>query len=621
MRRAICAMVIGLVALPVTISLGQQTVHVSALAGDDGWSGLCAEWDGATCGPKATIQAGIDAAAAGDTVLVAAGTYSGPGNRDLDFGGKPIKVRSAAGDPATCVIDCERSGRGFYFHSGETAAAVVEGFTIRQASVPDPLSDPVGAAGAGICIVGSSPTIRNCIITLCLVQGSWSLDYRRPGYGAGIFCDNGSPTIIECVIAENTANDSGREEGAFGGGICCRNFSNARIINCDIRDNTAVVERSSPSLGGGIYCDTGSTVLITGSTITGNEARNGAGISCVDSDVVIRACHVQGNRPESLYEPSGSGGGIYFNGGNAVVEDCEITQNSAYLGAGVYGTRGHVLLQNCLVHNNDGQTGAGLHAEWYANVTAQGCRFLSNGERSNIESRGAGYVALRSCLIAYSNWAVCAHAYADVTVSHCTLVNNVVGVVGHYDANAEVVGSILWDNETSIVLKATAGEPAQAEVRHSNVQGGPDGADVREGCTLTWDAGNIDADPQFVDAGGGDFHVAAGSPCIDAGPADYVLLPGDMDMDGEFRTWNASGGGPGIIDIGADEFGSFRYGDLNCDGLLNVWDIDPFILALTNPAAYALVQPNCYYLLADLNGDGLVNVFDIDVFVAALTGR
>ncbi len=61
-------------------------------------------------------------------------------------------------------------------------------------------------------------------------------------------------------------------------------------------------------------------------------------------------------------------------------------------------------------------------------------------------------------------------------------------------------------------------------------------------------------------------------------------------------------------------------GDLNCDGMVDAFDIDPFVLALTSPSAYAAAFPSCDYMLADVNGDGTVDAFDIDPFVALLTG-
>lgn len=56
-------------------------------------------------------------------------------------------------------------------------------------------------------------------------------------------------------------------------------------------------------------------------------------------------------------------------------------------------------------------------------------------------------------------------------------------------------------------------------------------------------------------------------------------------------------------------------GDLNCDGLVNSFDIDPFVVALLNPIQYDIDFPDCDRTLADCNDDGLVNTFDIDGFV------
>jgi hypothetical protein len=60
-------------------------------------------------------------------------------------------------------------------------------------------------------------------------------------------------------------------------------------------------------------------------------------------------------------------------------------------------------------------------------------------------------------------------------------------------------------------------------------------------------------------------------------------------------------------------------GDVNCDGTVDAFDIDPFVMALVDPDAFQAAYPACSLSHADINGDGAVNAFDIDAFVQCLT--
>jgi len=65
----------------------------------------------------------------------------------------------------------------------------------------------------------------------------------------------------------------------------------------------------------------------------------------------------------------------------------------------------------------------------------------------------------------------------------------------------------------------------------------------------------------------------------------------------------------------------FTLGDANADGIVNAFDIDAFVLALTNPSGYiAQYGQQAYLCQCDISGDGAVNAFDIDPFVQLLTG-
>lgn len=104
--------------------------------------------------------------------------------------------------------------------------------------------------------------------------------------------------------------------------------------------------------------------------------------------------------------------------------------------------------------------------------------------------------------------------------------------------------------------------------------------------------------------------IASGSSqdCNGNGVPDECDIAGGESLDAD------GNGVPDECEAGA------MIGDLNCDGVVNSFDIDPFVLAITNPSGYQAAFPGCSIMNADANADGSVNSFDIDPFVGLLTG-
>jgi hypothetical protein len=533
-------------------------------------------WDGS--GDYVTVQEGIDAAQGGDQVVVCDGTYTGSGNKDLDFGGKLITVRSENG-PDNCIIDCEHDGRGFYFHSAEDDTSVVDGFTISNGFVGYD-------SGGGICCVSnSSPTITNCTI-----RDSFA------GRGGGVHCELSDPAIENCTIAENSAES--------GGGMSCVE-SSPTIANCTITGN------SGEWCGGGVYCEA-SGANISDCTITANNGTYaGGGVLCEDSTSTIANCRITHNLAEY-------GAGICCNapylgrngrpqrkGGDPLIENCAIAENSADSnGGGLCCYFGNPTITNCTITSNDAyDDGGGICCGDYPTIT--NCTITENSAGS---------------------WGGGITCDASPTITNCTIAGNEAGYAGGgiecENGSPTVANCILWADTPEEIYPGDYGDPV---VRYSDVQGDWPGD------------GNIDADPLFVDPDGpdddpntwedNDYHLSGGSPCIDAGcnwgvPPDTADLDEDgdtteftpLDLDGEGRFFddpNTPDTGrtcPPIVDMGAYEFGDTGPqpcpGDLDCDRTVRQSDLGILL------AAWQLSNQG------DLNCDGVTDESDLGILLA-----
>jgi len=207
-------------------------------------------------GDLPTIQAAVDFAQAGDTVLVADGMWTGAGNRDVNLHGVDIVVRSANG-PEGCIIDCQGTvanpHRAFLIDSGQTRATLIQGFTIRRgATSAGAVADEFN--GGAIRILSSSPTIRGCVFedNAC---GCWG--------GALYAGHGGAPLVTECVFADNYSDDD-------GGGAFSWDGAHLEITSCLFVNNMARVT------GGAVTAF--DVITLRNVTIVGSSAPYGQGV-------------------------------------------------------------------------------------------------------------------------------------------------------------------------------------------------------------------------------------------------------------------------------------------------------------------------------------------------------
>lgn len=210
-------------------------------------------------GDAASIQAGINAASDGDTVLVAPGTYV----ENIDFKGKAITVTSSGG-ATTTTIDGGQKGIVVNFANNETRASVINGFTITDDAPPLPTQVTVRADG--ILVAGANPTITNNIIT------------NNRGFGIEVY--SGSGYISGNTITfSSTAGDPTQDFGCDyddGDGIYIHGASNT-IVDPPVIDHNTIEQNVGHCQGGGIGLFAAPPSTIISNNIIANNRSMGYG--------------------------------------------------------------------------------------------------------------------------------------------------------------------------------------------------------------------------------------------------------------------------------------------------------------------------------------------------------
>lgn len=224
-----------------------------------------------------SIQAGIDAASAGDTVQVACGTYY---EHDV-YMKSGVCLRSANGSASCVTVNAESLGRVLVCLNAD-AQTRIEGLTFRHGRTDDgDGNEPWPGYGAGVFCIASSPQIRACRFWDCFAESG----------GAGL-CLFESPSVLieDCRFDLNETVDYGA--------ALMTDYSSASVTRSQFIHNT------SSNLGGAASCMY-STVDFDDCTIAYNEALHGGGLRAQESHISLSGCTLVWNSAQS-------GGGLYL---------------------------------------------------------------------------------------------------------------------------------------------------------------------------------------------------------------------------------------------------------------------------------------------------------------------
>lgn len=451
-----------------------------------------------------SITAGLNAAKAGDTIVVNEGTYY----ENLMIPGEPLVIGSRfllTGDTSfisKTIIDGSHNGTVVTFpkNNGKT---VFTGFTITNGGGST-------VTGGGIVTGVDRPELSYLII---------KSNSARRGGGIAVGGDEGL-YLDHCMIIDNTAI-------LKGGGIYLLN-SEAEIRDCRFINNIA-----EEYAGGAIHHEINSSVenekrtVISGSYFYNNSCSNGStgGLYFTQdgdqggSTIKINGCTFEANKSKGSTALSVSGPHADINLENCMFRDNEAEQYSA--GASLIGNcKGRFV--NCLFYNNHAST------------------VSENGNSGGATVWGGAQVDFINC------------AFVENTAAYGAGLS--VGAGGLSTA----INSIFWGNSVDqIALIDYETKGGELSIDYCDVENGIGSISVSENSLLDPGMENMAVDPKLLLDGTYPCQLDILSPCIDAGTPDIngLNLPYN-DLMGNIRVYDGDSIATAIIDLGPYEYGS-----------------------------------------------------------------
>jgi Right handed beta helix region len=518
-----------------------------------------------------TIQAGIDAAVDGDTVLVASGTYV----ENIDFAGKNLVLQSTAGAGTTTIVPNDSLLPVVRFTSLETRNAKLSGFTIDGAS-----------SSTGIQCTRSSPTLESSLVTNCATIG-------------GIVCDSSSNALL---VGMNVSNN--QANGITLPPVNDNESSRITIRNSLINDN----------MGDGLWAFTGDTITVQNSTFDSNgksglTANNGSFATTsylhIDSSSFLRneiGCFLDGGVSGTISNSSfdlnvnGSGYGVMVQVGNSLSSllfvNCTMAQNS--YGVFLQGAD-TVTLRNCLVEDNP----TGVFSD-FTSLHIEGGILRNCSEFGISTMSGSRPISIQDALIYNNGIGIDACCADSVVVTNCTIVNNTASLGSairtQFGVSVKVRNSIFAYNNGDDWVYLVPGGPTvdtSVAVSCSNIFSNGTGGVPPIIIGQLFSNENFISAPQFCDTASGDYQLLSTSPNLPTGNTCNQLV--------------------GAFSLGCEPSCCTTPGDFTGDGQFNISDVTFGIARIFTGGPPAPCQDE-----GDANGDNQFNITDVTYGIARI---